>query len=542
MEGRLWPAAAGVVLAAAAALFFGRLGDRGVTSEEVRWAEVAREMRASGDFLRPTFNGQIYFDKPVGSYWLVVAASYLTGGVDETAARLPAAAAGWAGVLLVMLLGRRLSGDAAGVLAGAVLATAWGFAFYARRATADAETTTGVLAAVWWYDRHRGRGGPWVVGLWLVMAVTSLTKGLLGFALPVAVLFTHATWEGLATRRGVVVAVRENRWLFTWWTLAGVPLAAAVYLAPFLLATDAGVADGLRLVWRENVRRFVDPHNHVGPVYLYVGVIFVLAAPWGAFLPAALVPPAGRGDRLAAAYFWAVFLFFTASASRRSYYLLPVLPAVALLVARVLTAPGETLRPVAKKLRTAGWGLFGVGVAAAGALLVPPAWVLPAPYNRLPEPPLRVAFAVGWFLGVAAVGWATVRPRFRPAAAAAVAFAGLGYVHWAALPAFDDSRTRRMFLAEVRAATAAAPDGLATFRARDAVFDLGRVAPDRTADELAAAVRAGRVRWVLARRRYVPTVGVPARMVLEEAVRPWDGPDQVGDKLVLLEAAPVRPE
>src|SRR5437764_1228150 len=82
-------------LAAAAALFFARLGDRGVVSEELRWAEVAREMRQTGDYLRPTINGRPYPDKPDGSYWLIVAASHLTGGVDETAARLPAATAGW---------------------------------------------------------------------------------------------------------------------------------------------------------------------------------------------------------------------------------------------------------------------------------------------------------------------------------------------------------------------------------------------------------------------------------------------------------------
>src|SRR5207244_9752062 len=177
-EPRRWSPAAVAVLAAAAVLFFARLGDRGVVSEELRWAEVAREMRQTGDYLRPAINGHPYPDKPAGSYWLIVAASYLTGGVDETAARLPAAAAGWVGVLLVMLLGNHLYARRAAVLAGAVLASSFGFAFYARRATADVETVTGVLAAVWLFARHRDRpAGPWVVGLWLLMAATSLTKG-----------------------------------------------------------------------------------------------------------------------------------------------------------------------------------------------------------------------------------------------------------------------------------------------------------------------------------------------------------------------------
>jgi hypothetical protein len=234
-----------------------------------------------------------------------------------------------------------------------------------------------------------------------------------------------------------------------------------------------------------------------------------------------------------------VFLFFTAAASRRSYYLLPVLPAVALLVARVLTAPRETLRPAARVLRTAGWIAFGVGVAAAGLVLVPPAWWLPAPYDRLPDPPEREAFAVGWVAALAALGWAALRARDKlPWTAAAVTSAALGYVFAVALPAADGVRTRKAFAADVRGVTASEPDRLAAFHARDAAFDLGRTAPDYpTAAALADDLRAGRVRWVLARRRYLAGADLPARIVLEEAVQPWDGADQVGDKLVLLEAA-----
>ena len=53
-------------------------------------------------------------------------------------------------------------------------------------------------------------------------------------------------------------------------------------MLPFLLAQQSDV--GLEMVWRENIRRFVSPHNHTGPIYLYAGVIFVLAAPWAALM------------------------------------------------------------------------------------------------------------------------------------------------------------------------------------------------------------------------------------------------------------------
>ncbi|MFO0810658.1 MAG: glycosyltransferase family 39 protein [Gemmataceae bacterium] len=535
-------AGAGLLLAGAAALFLIRLGDRGVVSEEMRWAEVAREMRATGDYFHPTINGHTYYDKPLGSYWLILAAARLTGSVDETTARLPAAVAGLAGVALAMLLGRRLYDSRVGLAAGAILATSFSYAFYARRATADLETTTGVLAAVALFARRRdGPPGPWVIGLWLIMAATSLTKGLLGFALPVAVFVTYGTWTALARGDRVLRAsLYGNQWLFNRWSLIALPLAAGLFALPFLVSIGlTGQSDGLAMLWRENVRRFFAPHNHTGPPYLYVGVIVVIAAPWSAFLPAALIPPrsADDGDRLARAYFWAVFAFFTASASRRSYYLLPVLPAAALLVATMLTRPASGLRPKAIVARTIGWVIFALTLAAAGLVLIP-STCLPAPYDKLPNLPARGLFAAIWLIALGAMAWAARRPvsRLLPTGIV-VAFAGSVYAFWLVYPAADGYRTLRPFAAQVRAYTDAAPGLLALFHAGDVVYDLARVAPEYdSAADLADALRAGRVRWVLGRRRYLAGTFLPARPVLEEPVRPWEGDNQTGDKLVLLEA------
>ena len=553
-RGRLSPAAwrlaAAGVLCAAAVVFFARLGGRAVVSEEVRWAEVAREMRLSGDYLHPTVNGRTYYDKPVGSYWLIVAASHLTGRVDEATARLPAAVAGLIGVGVMMLLGRRLYDARTGLVAGAVLATSFGFAFYARRATADVETVTGVLVAVWLYARNPGRtGGAWVVGLWVWMAACSLTKGLLGFALPVAVFLADGVWATLVQWRaaggGLATLVGCNRWLFTRWTVLAVPLAVGLYLLPFLLAASrTGDGVGLEMVWRENVRRFVAPHNHLGPVWLYAEVIFLLAAPWSAFLPAALLPPGDdqtAGDRLARAYFWAVFVFFTAAASRRSYYLLPVLPAAALLVARVLIAgPGELGR-LARRLRSAGWGVVGLGALLAGLALLPPSQLLPPPYDRLPPLPARGWLMAGWLAGVAAVLFAIIKPRApRVALAVAGAFAASALGFGVVYPEADELRTRKEFLTLVRASTAADGDRLGLFHASDTVFDLGRLVPEyATGAELAAAADAGRVRWVVLPRRRLAEVGCPATVAAEERAQPWEPPGRLDNKLLLLEVGPV---
>src|SRR6202047_1596265 len=107
-ESRIdWWLVAWGVLALTAILYFTRLGTRALWASEFRWAEIAREMLASGNYFWPTINGRLYYKKPLGSYWLVVAAAHLSGTMDEAAARIPCALAGLLGVATLMLIARR---------------------------------------------------------------------------------------------------------------------------------------------------------------------------------------------------------------------------------------------------------------------------------------------------------------------------------------------------------------------------------------------------------------------------------------------------
>src|SRR6516225_6708538 len=114
----LWSLATAAVLLFAALLFTLRLGERSLWSEEVRWAQIPHEMEQSRQYFWPTFNGRTYYDKPLGSYWLVLAARHIPGVSAETAARLPCAIAGLLAVWLVMAIARRLYGVQAAPLAG----------------------------------------------------------------------------------------------------------------------------------------------------------------------------------------------------------------------------------------------------------------------------------------------------------------------------------------------------------------------------------------------------------------------------------------
>src|ERR1017187_10504388 len=135
-----WPVRLTLVLAFAGLLFCARLSERALWSEEVRWAQIPREMQASGNYLWPTINGQTYYDKPLGSYWLVLLSSCVTGSLDEQSARLPSALSGLLGGALLMLIARRLCSDTVALLAVLILATSFSFVFFASPASTDVET------------------------------------------------------------------------------------------------------------------------------------------------------------------------------------------------------------------------------------------------------------------------------------------------------------------------------------------------------------------------------------------------------------------
>jgi 4-amino-4-deoxy-L-arabinose transferase-like glycosyltransferase len=556
-----WPMRAAFVLALAALLFFVRLGERALWSEEVRWAQIPREMISSGDYLWPTINGKTYYDKPLGSYWLVLIASWLTGEVNETSARLPSAACGLVGVLLSILIARRLYGDDAAILAGVILATSFSFVFFARTAAADIENVTGILAVLWVFLRNEHRPpGAWTVILWLLMALTSLAKGLLGFALPIVILGVYSSFAAnspqrkqgmpLLMLRACLRLIERNRWFFNRMTLFALPLAVCVYLGPFLLSMACGgSAEGLQMVYRENLQRFFDPVNHRGPIYLYAGAIFVLLAPWSLLLPAALWPTttvgeeARRGRVFALAYFWGTFVFFTLSASRRSYYLLPILPAGAFLIASLLTQREPLVRGASLLLRT-GFFLLATALFVSGVALAPLQPFFPEPWNRLPELPCPVAFAIFWLVCAGSIGFtsAKLEPRRIALCSSVIAASAMAYWYVFALPAVEIYRTQKPFAQAVKDRIGTEPN-LALYRTRDIVYYLdapGPLAEYATQEEMQNAIEAGRVTRLILRRGDWESLKLDGTVRVEEAIQPWENATHAKMKLVLVEVQAVQ--
>lgn len=547
-----------IVLALTALLFFLSLGDRSLWGPEGRWAEITREMQLSGNYFWPTINGQVYYDKPLPSYWLVAVSSYLTGGLNEASARLPSAMAGLIGVALLMLLARRLYDLRTGILAAVVLTTSYSYVFFSRLASADMENVAGVVGALALFVHHEDRqDGWWVVGLWLIMAVTSLTKGLLGFALPLLVLGCysllaqgiHPLWERLFQGPGgqrLQWAVARLRWLLNWKTLVALVLALFVYLLPFAISHEQmGSNTGLYMVFRENVLRFFDPFDHRGPFYIYSYWIFVLMAPWSVFLPGALVQAhsncRAKGDRFVLVYFWATFIFFTLSGSRRGYYLLPILPAAAVLVARLFSTPREALARRAQTLMHLGFFCLAVIVLIVEITALLPSTLRPGPLRGIPKSLTATVFAPYLLLMVAGIVYALVdfcqsRIAF---SSSVVAYSSLLFLFVVVLPKVESYRGEKPFAEAVREELNDDMNRLLLYKiwGPGLIFYLAAPQPVGVYSgeaSLAQVIQDNPDRWIIAIASEAQTLPVGSSVALVSHYFNWNKSPYVFDEYLLL--------
>ncbi len=552
------------VVAAAAVLFLARLGARALWASEGRWAEIVREMLLSSNYFWPTINGKLYYDKPLLSYWFIVAATPLTGGISETAARLPSALFALAGVALVIVMARRLYDRTTAAWAGFVLATSFSYVFFARHASADIETTTGVLAALTLFVCNREhRSGWWVIWLWQIMAVTSLTKGLMGFALPLFVMGWYSLLEeGTAAAYARIAQgswrARLNwfrarlEWFFNLKTPIAISAALAVYYLPFAISQNRTHSDaGLYLVFRENVVRFFKPFDHRDPIYIYLYVIFALMAPWSIFLPAALIEVHRRARKTAASalagadlftltYFWGTMAFFTLSRSRRSYYLLPLLPAAALLVARLLSARDDLWAP-ARRLMNLGYCLLVVAAVVMGTAFLLPAWMRPGSLRLLPPSPARLIFALLWLISLAGAAYALRRNSVRHIAISTgvIAYLALFFLFVVAMPQAERYRYESSFAGAVRSRIDGDTGRLALYRiwGPGLIYYLSMpvpVASFGTPDELAGFAESKGGAWVITREQDAQNIKLQRELVAAEPVMPWQSPSERRGRYVLL--------
>ncbi len=345
-------------------LFFGALGSYPLLEpDEGRYAEIPREMLERGDFVTPHLNGVLYFEKPPLYYWLNAAALSLPGR-PEVLGRLFGALFGLAGVGLAWLLGRSVGGPRVALTAAIVLGSSPLWVALSRANIIDMTLTFFLSATLtcFWLAQAKERGEPGERLLWYGMfaaaALATLTKGLIGFVIPGAVIFFYL----LFARR--------------WRLLSRVPwlggIAAFLVIAlPWHLLAARRNPDFLWFYFvHEHFQRYATSEaKRQAPAWFFVAILAIGLLPWSGVLPAAARlfrrGEAGRlRDRPGLIFLacWAgfVFLFFSASQSKLVPYILPAIPPLAVLIALALTAAGE-------EPRTRSWVRVG---GTVGALLL----------------------------------------------------------------------------------------------------------------------------------------------------------------------------
>lgn len=315
----------GYLMIASFVMLFAMLGAREIWTQEHRWADIVSGMFYRHDFLHPYLGQNTYYDKPLLSYWLIALVSMVTGQLNTWALRVPSALAGMLAVWATYRIGRTLKDNELGLMSGWLLLTTFYFVFWARTSSADMLNLAGSVFAVSWYlDRRRQPSLFNYAVFFLIIALTSLCKGLVGAIVPC-----------LAVLTDVVLQKNWREHLRVSVLIAMIP-AAIVYLLPFWLSSffggDQYGQSGLYMVFRENVLRYFQPFDHQGPIYTYFIYLPVYLLPWTVFFIPALFAILNRWKQVTLSSKWiawtllVLFLFFTCSGSRRSYYVLPMVP------------------------------------------------------------------------------------------------------------------------------------------------------------------------------------------------------------------------
>ncbi|KIF80742.1 glycosyltransferase family 39 protein [Noviherbaspirillum autotrophicum] len=304
-----------------------------VPTDEGRYAEMAREMVATGDWVTLRLNGLKYFEKPPLQTWMN-ALTFEVFGLGEWQARLWTGLCGLFGILITAYAGTRVFGRRIGFHAGLVLASSLFWAALGHVNTLDmglAGMMTLTLAALLLAQRNDASERAernWMLACWAGMALAVLSKGLIGVVLPGAVLALYT----LASRDWAI-----------WKRLhfgGGLLLFFAIATPWFVLVSIKNPEFPNFFFIHEHFQRFTSKvHHRAGPWYYFIPILVLGIVPWLGVLMQSLWnarrEPAQGFQPKKMLLVWSVFIFFffSISGSKLPSYILPIFPALALLIA-----------------------------------------------------------------------------------------------------------------------------------------------------------------------------------------------------------------
>ncbi|MEE8110753.1 MAG: glycosyltransferase family 39 protein, partial [bacterium] len=402
-----------------ALIYLTRLGQPGLLAPgEGRYAEAARTMVLTGDWIVPRVNGRIHLEKPPLLYWLT-AASFSVFGIHEASARLVPTLCSLLAGLFLFLLGRRMYGEAGGWLAAFILLTGMTWSIYGRFLTTDIPAITFQVIAIWAFWRAREtEARRYLLAFSAALAASVLTRGLVALVFPAIVIIAFSLIRRPWKPRD------PAGWLFA-------ALLFAALTVPWHVAVEMKVPGFLHHYLIENhLARFIGQYPPRGTSYLSLGKFWLVSAigllPWSVFLPVVIAETRksargesglSEGDLLALIWTASVLLFVSVSPARMERYFLPACPGFALWMGGRLSLCATEGR---KSPRTSWMFLSGAAAIVAGgvALASVPLW--PRAPELIPQgkgiisllPWVGSFFALG---GIFAL-WALVRGRPQAAA------------------------------------------------------------------------------------------------------------------------------
>ena len=335
-----------VLAVALLVLWFGSLGYRKlIKSDEGRYAEIAREMAVTGDWVTPRLNGIKYFEKPPLQYW-ATAAAYMLFGQHEWTARLWSALTGLLGIALTWWAGRRLFGPLAGAYAAIVLASSLMYVVLGHLNTLDMGLNLFLFTALIAFLRaQRDQATPrenalWMYAAWAAAGGAVLSKGIVGVLIPVATLLLYSLIQ------------RDWRPWRRLHPIAGLPLFLVIAVPWFVVVSMRNPEFAWFFFVHEHWLRYTTTiHHRIEPWYYFIPVLAAGALPWTLVMLEAVwrawkPEPVARFQVRRFLVIWCafVFVFFSISGSKMPSYLLPLLPAAALLMGwRLTSMRGTTL-------------------------------------------------------------------------------------------------------------------------------------------------------------------------------------------------------
>ncbi len=342
-------------------LWFGTLNYRHlIPSDEGRYAEMAREMLVTGDWITPRYNGYKYFEKPPLQIW-ATAAAFQAFGIGDWQARLWTALTGFLTILCIGFTGARIYNARAGWLGALVLASSPMWVIAGHFNSLDLGLSAFLVAALCSLlfaqsSENKTLSRNWMWACWACMALATLSKGVIGIAIPamVFVVYSISAWDWKIWKRLYLIS--------------GIALYLAI-TAPWFALVARRNPEFLEFFFiHEHLQRFTqDDHSRTGPIYYFIPLLLIGFLPWIAQIPSSIAQ-AWRERRgyfspswLLVCWFLVILGFFSISHSKLPGYIIPIFPALAMLVGNCLDRNLGLINSLSKswQLQTLGFAMLG---------------------------------------------------------------------------------------------------------------------------------------------------------------------------------------